>query len=294
MFNANIQNWILASRPKTLPAAIAPVMIGTAMAYGDGVHHWLTALICLITAILIQIGTNLANDYFDFKKGTDTEERVGPKRVTQSGLIKPETVRTAFILTFTLAALGCWWLAQRGGWPIATLAVIAILSGILYTAGPWPLGYIGLGDIFVLLFFGLVAVGGTYYVQSYEINLAVILAGFGPGLISMAILTVNNLRDIDSDAKAGKKTLAVRFGKSFAQSEYIFSILGASLVPVLIFGLIHDHLPILICAIVSLIAIPTIKVVLTKSDGPSLNNALATTGKLLMIYSVMFSIGWVL
>jgi len=294
MFNTNYQNWILAARPKTLPASIAPVMIGTAMAYGDGIHHFPTALLCLLCAMLIQIGTNLANDYFDFKKGADTRERKGPTRVTQAGLIAPGHVLAATILTFALAGLLSWILVQRGGTPILIIAVLSIISGFLYTAGPKPLGYIGLGDIFVFIFFGLVAVSGTYYVQSYEINLAVLLAGFGPGLLSTAILAVNNLRDIDSDKKSGKRTLAVRFGRSFAQMEYALCVIWATLIPILIYLYIYDHIFILLASFTSLLAIHGIRTVFTKEDGPSLNHTLAFTGKILMIYSVLFSIGWIL
>lgn len=284
----------MAIRPKTLTAAVAPVLIGTAMAFGDGIHHLPTAFLCLFGAILIQIGTNLANDYFDFKKGTDDVDRIGPTRVTQAGLISPEVVKFAFILTFVLSALVCIALVIRGGWPIAVIGILSIISGILYTAGPKPLGYMGLGDVFVFVFFGPVAVAGTYYVQSFEMNMAVILAGVAPGLISAGILTVNNLRDIVGDKKSGKKTLAVRFGRSFAQSEYLFSMIAASLVPVLIYALIQDHLPILMGTVVSLLAIPIMKKVLVSTDGPALNLALAKTGKLLLIYSVLFSIGWIL
>jgi len=284
----------MACRPKTLMASISPIMIATAMAFGDGIEHFPTAAICLFAALTIQIGTNLANDYFDFKKGADTEERIGPVRVTQAGLIKPEDVKLAFISVFGIAALTSIWLMMRGGWPIALIGILSILSGLFYTAGPRPLGYMGLGDVFVLIFFGPVAVAGTYYVQSFEINMAVILAGFGPGLISAAILTVNNLRDIESDAKSGKNTLAVRFGKSFAHYEYCFCIMVASLIPVLIYSLIEDHLGILLASITCLAAIPNIKTVLTKSDGPTLNHALASTGKLLLFYSILFSIGWIL
>src|SRR3989338_3083227 len=192
-----IKVWLMAFRPKTLSASIAPVFIGTAMAFGDGVYHLPTALVCLLAALTIQNGTNIANDYYDFKKGADTKERIGPIRVTQAGLIPPETVKGAFIVSFAIAVFLSILLIYRGGWPIAVIGALAILSGILYTAGPLPLGYIGLGDVLVFVFFGPVAVAGTYYVQSFEMNAAVILAGLGLGLISVAILTVNNLRDID-------------------------------------------------------------------------------------------------
>ena len=289
-----LKTWFLAFRPKTLPAAIAPVMIGTAMAFGDGVHHLPTAILCLLAALAIQVGTNIANDYYDFKRGADTTERIGPTRVTQAGLITPSTMRWAFIISFSVSAFLSLWLVYRGGWPIAVIGILAILSGIFYTAGPRPLGYIGLGDLFVLIFFGPVAVAGTYYVQSYEMNMAVILAGIAPGLISVAILTVNNLRDINSDRVAGKRTLAVRFGRSFAISEYLFSIMLASLIPVLIYGLIQDHIAILTCVIVIPLAVPIMKIVVIASDGHLLNRALELTGKLLLIYSVIFSIGWII
>jgi 1,4-dihydroxy-2-naphthoate polyprenyltransferase len=293
MLNGTLKNWFMAIRPKTLPAAVAPVMIGAAMAFGDGVHHGATALICLIAALAIQIGTNLANDYYDFKHGADTTARIGPTRVTQAGLIRPKAVRLGFVLAFGFAAICSLWLIRRGGWPIAVIGVTAMLSGIFYTAGPRPLGYIGLGDLFVLIFFGPVAVGGTYYVQSYEMNAAVLLAGFAPGLISVAILTVNNLRDIDSDRQSGKRTLAVRFGRSFAVTEYLFCLMTAAGLAVVIYMLIRDHVAILACVGFLLLAIPSIKTVLTSSDGPALNRALGTTGKLLMIYSILFSVGWI-
>jgi 1,4-dihydroxy-2-naphthoate octaprenyltransferase len=287
-----IQAWILAARPKTLPAAISPVLIGTVMAFGDGLAHLPTAFICLFSALMIQIATNLTNDYFDFKKGADTTERLGPTRVTQAGLIKPSAMLVAIVLTFALAAFGAFCVYQRAGTPILIIAILSLLSGFLYTAGPWPLGYLGLGDLFVLIFFGPVAVAGTYYAQTLDINPAVFLAGFGPGLLSVGVLAINNLRDIESDRKANKKTLAVRFGKTFAQGEYIFVILAAALIPILVYSFARAHFAMTMASLISILAIPAILSVLTKSDGPSLNKALAHTGKLIFIYSVLFSIGW--
>ncbi|MCB0376252.1 MAG: 1,4-dihydroxy-2-naphthoate polyprenyltransferase, partial [Sinomicrobium sp.] len=229
MSDIKLRYWIMACRPKTLAASIAPVLIGTGMAFGDGIHHFPTAILCLLAALSIQIGTNLANDYFDFVKGTDDDERIGPVRVTQAGLIKPEIVRNGFLLTFAFSTVISLILMYRGGWPIALIGFLSIVSGILYTAGPKPLGYLGFGDIFVLIFFGPVAVAGTYYVQSYELNMAVVLAGFGPGLLSVAILSINNLRDVSGDRRSGKKTLAVRFGEYFARCEYLFTIIAAAL-----------------------------------------------------------------
>ncbi len=293
MPNQSLENWLLAIRPKTLPAAVAPVLIGTAMAFGDGIHHFPTAFVCLFAALAIQIGTNLANDYYDFQKGTDTSERIGPIRATQAGLVRPVTMKAAFIFAFLLSGLACAWLVQRGGWPIAVLGVLAVLSGIFYTAGPYPLGYLGLGEIFVFIFFGPVAVAGTYYVQSLEINTAVLLAGVSPGLLSVGILAVNNLRDMETDRKSGKMTLAVRWGRSFALSEYLFCIIASAMMPVLIYIFIEDHVGILACVLINPLAIPVIKSVFTQTGDP-LNRALASTGKLLLIYSVLFAIGWIL
>jgi len=286
--------WILAIRPKTLPAAIAPVLIGTAMAFGDGIFHAPSALMALMAALCIQIGTNLANDYFDFKKGADTSERQGPIRVTQAGLIKPQTVLAASIVFFVLAALASVYLIHRAGMCILIIAVASIISGILYTAGPKPLGYLGLGDIFVLVFFGPVAVGGTYFTQGLEMNWAVVVAGLAPGFLSMAILAVNNLRDIDTDRRAGKLTLAVRFGRSFAMGEYLFCIIAATLTPFAVYLITDDHQGIAVASLIGFCAIPCVKAAFTHLDGAGLNRALAQTGRLLMIYSALFSIGWVL
>lgn len=284
----------MAVRSKTLPAAIAPVLMGTAMAYEDGSVHWSSAFLCMTAAIFIQIGTNLANDYFDCLKGADAADRIGPTRVTQAGLIKPEIVLAGFVISFLIAAIASVFLIARGGWPLALIGVFSILSGIFYTAGPYPLGYLGLGEIFVLIFFGPVAVAGTYYVQTLEIHPPIIVAGLGPGLLSAAILVVNNLRDIDGDRRAGKKTLAVRFGRSFAMSEYLGCVLLAGLIPVAVFLMTSDYVYSLLAALTMFVAIPTIKTVLTRTEGTALNGALAATGKLLLLYSVLFSIGWML
>jgi len=291
--NQNFHNWVLAARPKTLPAAIAPVMMGTAMAFADGLVHWKSAAIALIAALSIQIGTNLANDYYDHKKGADRANRVGPIRVTQAGLIKAGWVKAGFLIFFLISAVACTYLVQRGGWPIAVIGIASILSGILYTAGPFPLAYIGLGELFVLIFFGPVAVGGTYYIQALEINPAILLSGLAPGLLSVAILSINNLRDIETDRESQKKTLAVRFGKSFAIYEYLVSVLAACLIPVAVYWLTRDYFHSLIGVLTLFFAIPVIKNVLMKPEGPTLNSALAHTGRLLLIYSILFSVGWI-
>jgi 1,4-dihydroxy-2-naphthoate octaprenyltransferase len=289
-----ISSWILAIRPQTLPAAIAPVVIGSSMAFGDGIFHGISALMALSAALCIQIGTNLANDYFDFKKGADTADRKGPLRVTQAGLIKPQWVFTASMIFFVLAALSSLYLVHRAGMCILIIAIASITSGILYTAGPLPLGYLGLGDLFVLIFFGPVAVGGTYFTQGLEINWAVIVAGLAPGLLSMAILAVNNLRDIDTDRRAGKLTLAVRFGRSFALGEYLFCIIAATLIPFAVVLITDDHQGIAAASLVGFFAIPCIKAAFEHTDGAGLNRVLSHTVGLLLIYSTLFSLGWVL
>ncbi len=287
-----LKNWLLACRLKTLPAALAPVILGTALAIGDGGFHLQSAVLCLLGALIMQIGTNLANDYYDFKKGTDTSDRIGPVRVTQAGLIPPSTVRNAYILAFGVVLVIAFQLSLRGGWPLILIGVTGIACGVLYTAGPRPLGYNGLGEIFVFIFFGPVAVAGTYYVQMREINPAIILAGVGPGLLSAAILVVNNLRDIETDTQANKRTLAVRFGRAFTQTQYFLFIVLAALMPIAVYALIRERIQILLSSTILLFAASSIRAVFSKSDGPSLNCVLADTGLLLLFYSLLFSFGW--
>lgn len=294
MGESRVRIWLLAARPKTLWAAGAPVVMGSAMAYGAGMFHAPSAIACLIGAMCIQIGTNYANDYFDFVKGTDTEDRIGPTRATAAGLVTPAAMRNAMILVFALALIPGAYIIYRGGWPFALIGALSIASGVLYTGGPYPLGYIGLGDVFVLVFFGPVAVGGTYYLQTLSLDTAPIIAGLAPGSISVALLTVNNLRDIDGDRVAGKRTLAVRFGKSFAQHEYLLSIVIACVVVPLYFFAAMDKLLLMAVAIIGCaMAGPAIRVVYTYDDPAMLNHVLARTGALLLVFSVLFAIGWV-
>lgn len=296
MAESRIKIWLHAARPKTLWAAVAPVVIGTAMAYGDVIPiDWLSVVCALSGALLIQIGTNLANDYFDFVKGSDTVHRLGPTRATQAGLVSPGTMRRAYRIAFGLAVLPGAYIVWRGGWPLLIVGLLSIVCGILYTGGPLPLGYLGLGDVFVLIFFGPVAVGGTYYLHALEITSSVVVAGFAPGLISVALLAVNNMRDMDEDRAAGKKTLAVRFGRRFARVEYLVSILiAAFVIPLYFYSVSGGRFFLLVPLVVVTGATPAIKTVFTATDGPSLNRVLATTGKLLLAFSVVFSMGWVL
>lgn len=286
--------WLMAVRPKTLWAAVSPVLVGSAMAAGDGLFYWPAAAIALAGALLIQIGTNFANDYFDFIQGADTGERLGPLRVTQAGLVEPRIIKRAFILVFALAFLIGLYLVYRGGWPILAVGLLSILFGILYTGGPYSLGYNGLGDIFVLIFFGPVAVGGTYYVQALSLNWPVMVAGLGPGLISMALLAVNNLRDIDTDRQAGKRTLAVRYGAKFARMEYLICILLPAIIPGLLAFQIGGHRFAFLTLLALPAALPGMKLVLGKSHGKILNKALENTGKVLFVYGLLFTIAWLL
>lgn len=285
--------WAGAARARTLPASVAPVLIGVVLAWNDGLGHAPAALAALVGAILIQVGTNYANDYFDWLKGADTAERQGPRRAVQSGLVSPEAMRRATILVFALAILVGLYLVARGGWPIVVVGVASIACGVLYTGGPWPLGYRGLGDVFVLVFFGPVAVAGTYYVQALELDWRPIVAGLGPGLISVAILAVNNLRDRETDAKAGKRTLAVRLGVSFTRIQYTTCILLACLCPLVFIATGVAGGPGLLLPLFTLLAAwPVHRTVWQHTDGTTLNRALADTGKLLMYYAVLFAIGW--
>lgn len=274
-------------------ASVAPVVIGSAMAFESGGLHITAALAALLGAVLIQIGTNFANDYFDFHKGADSAGRLGPTRVVQAGLVQPAAMKAAFITVFALAVVPGAYLIWRAGLPLFVIGVLSILFGILYTAGPYPLGYVGLGELFVIIFFGPVAVGGTYYVQTLQISLPVIISGLAPGLFSVAILTVNNLRDVQSDHRAGKKTLAVRFGVTFSKIEYLLSIAIACLIPLIL--LLHNdkHPYSLLTSVVLLASIPSIKTVFT-TEGIVLNHVLESTGKMLLLYCLIFSIGWIL
>ena len=225
------QSWLLAARPKTLPAAVVPVIVGSAVAIADGAFHWGAALACFAVALLLQIGANFANDLFDFRRGADTAERLGPTRVTQSGLISPRGVAIGTAIVLALAALAGLYLVYRGGWVLLVLGVAAILSALAYTGGPYPLGYNGLGEVFVLIFFGFVAVTGTYYVQALAVTGLAIAAAIPIGALVVNILVVNNLRDIDTDRRAGKRTLAVRLGPAATQAEYIALLAVAYLTP---------------------------------------------------------------
>jgi 1,4-dihydroxy-2-naphthoate octaprenyltransferase len=286
--------WVLAARPKTLAAAVAPVLMGTAMAWADGGFHLPSALFALIGALLIQIGTNFANDYADYLKGADTATRKGPLRVTAAGLVTPEAMRRATALTFALAVVAGLYLIWRGGWPVLAIGLLSILFGILYTSGRYALAYLGLGELFVLIFFGPVAVGGTYYVQTLTITQEVLLMGLAPGLISTGILLVNNVRDIEEDRQAGKRTPVVRFGRAFGVGLYACCLLGALLLPVVWYLFTYRHGGAMAVLALLPASVRAIRTLALERDGAVLNALLAATGRLLLLYSLLFSIGWIL
>lgn len=226
--------WIEAARPRTLPAALAPVCAGTAVAARQDALNWPAAAACLGFALLVQIGTNFANDYYDFLKGADTAERVGPRRAVASGLIAPRTMKAAMIAVFTAAfAIGLT-LLGFGGWPLLVIGVASILCGVAYTGGPYPLAYHGLGDVFVLVFFGFVAVGATAFVQIGSLTTTALIAGAGVGGLAANILVVNNYRDVETDAKAGKRTLVVKWGRGYARAQFAAAHWVAAGVPLVL------------------------------------------------------------
>lgn len=287
-----VKIWTANTRPRTLPVAASSVIIGLALSFHETRIHIPIAVITMITAILIQIGTNFANDYFDFIKGTDTEKRIGPTRAIQIGLVKKNEMLAACIITFVMAILFGIFLVIRGGYPILIIGFFAIIFGLLYTAGPAPIGYIGLGDIFVFIFFGLISVGGTYYLQTLKISYTAFIAGIAPGLYSVAILTANNIRDINTDKESGKRTLVVRFGYNFGIFEYVFCVTVASLTPVILVLITKSHYFSLISVLPAIMAIKPVKLIISKPNPRLLIPALGITSQMLMIYSLLFSIGW--
>jgi 1,4-dihydroxy-2-naphthoate octaprenyltransferase len=284
------QIWWLAIRPRTLPAAASGVVMGSALAWKDWSFQLLPALAALFVALLLQIGSNVANDVYDFERGADTVERHGPLRVTQARLLTPTQVKRGMWVIFGLAALCGLYLAYVRGWFVILIGIAAIISAIAYTGGPFPLGYHGLGDIFVFIFFGLIAVTGTYYVQVGSISAAAWWMSVPVGLIITAILVVNNLRDIENDHAAGKHTLAVMLGAKASRVEYVLCVGIAYLIlPVLVLMKIVPATALL--AWVSLpIAIQSTRIVF-KQKGRPLNAALAGTGQTVLVYSILFWVG---
>ncbi|WP_290811584.1 1,4-dihydroxy-2-naphthoate polyprenyltransferase [Halovivax sp.] len=299
--------WVMAARPQTLPAALAPVLVGTGLAVDADVFAPLPALFALVGAALIQIGTNFANDYYDAVRGADTDDRAGFTRVTQSGLIPAERVKFATAATFGLAILTGTYLVYVGGLPILVIGLVSVFCGWAYTGGPYPLGYHGLGDLFVFVFFGLVAVAGTYYVQAAAVLADPLATGVPAGTVTAesvaagvpiaslatAILVVNNLRDIETDAAAGKRTLAVRFGERVSRLEYTVMV-GLAYATPLWFWVAGDFGPLVLAPLVTVPYAVAIARRVWTVDGPALNDALERTGKLLAVYAACFAGGLVI
>lgn len=296
--------WVMAARPQTLPAALAPVVVGGGLAVHDGVFAALPVLAALVGASLIQIGTNFANDYYDAIKGADTEQREGFTRVTAGGLIEPSAVKRAMWLTFAAAVLVGVYLVYVGGIPILAVGLLSIAAGIAYTGGPYPLGYYGVADLFVFVFFGVIAVVGTYYVQAAAavpgafplwvppetVTLSAVVASLSVGALSTNILVVNNIRDRKEDAQTGKRTLTVRFGYRFSRLQFGILLALAYLVPVWFF--LEGWSLVVLAPLLTLpFALRLAHTVATKTAGEVLNPALESTGKLLAAFSILFAVG---
>jgi 1,4-dihydroxy-2-naphthoate octaprenyltransferase len=281
----------MAARVRTLPAAVAPVLVGTALAATEGTFKVLTFLAALLGALFIQVGTNLSNDYSDARRGADTEDRLGPVRVTAGGLVPPRQVLVATYVAFGLAVLAGSYLIVTAGWELLLVGAASILAGVLYTGGPRPYGYEGLGEVFVFLFFGVVAVAGSYFAQVEDLEWEALVLAVPVGLLASAILVVNNVRDLETDRRAGKRTLAVRLGRERVRTLYLAMLVLAFVTAPLpwVLGSLSPWLFLSWLAIP--LAVPLIRTVRTRTDGPSLNGALAGTGQLQLAFCVLLSAG---
>ncbi len=283
--------WLEATRPRTLPAAVAPVFVGTALAWREGEAKWPAAAACLGFALLVQVGTNFANDYYDFIKGADTSERVGPRRAVASGLIAPSIMRAAMIAVFAAAfALGLTLLAY-GGWPLLVIGVASIACGVAYTGGPYPLAYHGLGDVFVFVFFGLVATGATAFVQTGELSAAALIAGTGVGALATNILVANNYRDVETDAKAGKRTLLVRWGRAYGRAQFAFAHALAVTIPLVLvlFGAAAGWAALFVSFIAAAMAMRQGNRLAAARTAGDCIALLGSTGRWLAIYGVLLA-----
>ena len=291
---SRIRAWILATRPKTLIASVAPVIAGTGLAIYHGVFAFLPALAALLGAICIQIGTNIGNDYYDFVRGGDTEDRVGPVRVTQAGILPPKIVRAGMLTALGLAIVLGVYLVWIGGWPIVWIGLASIACAVLYTGGPFPLAYHGLGDLFVFIFFGLVAVAGTYYVQGLSWSADAFLIGAGVGALNTALIVVNNLRDIETDARAGKRTLAVRIGRTLTKLEYLLMLVISLLVPLVGWMVLNWPVAVLCSLLVIPLSVSPAKKVIVHVEARDLLPALAETAQLVGVYGLALAAGFAL
>jgi 1,4-dihydroxy-2-naphthoate octaprenyltransferase len=283
----------MAARPRTLPAAVAPVLVGTALAATEDTFRVLTFLAAMLGAVFIQIGTNLSNDYSDARRGADAEDRLGPVRVTAGGLVPPRQVLVATYVAFGLAVLAGAYLVATAGWELLLVGAASILAGVLYTGGPRPYGYEGLGEVFVFLFFGVVAVTGSYFAQVERLTWEAFVLAVPVGLLAAAILVVNNVRDLETDRRAGKRTLAVRLGRPRARTLYAVMVYGAFACAPLPWLLGSAELAAwLALPLLALpLAVPVVHTVRTRTDGPSLNGGLARTGMLQLVFCSLLSAG---
>ena len=286
---SHLRLWLLAARPRTLPAAIAPVLVGTALAGSEDVFRPLPFVAALVGSVFIQIGTNLSNDYSDARRGADTEDRLGPVRVTAGGLMPPRRVLVGTYVAFGVAVAAGLYLAAVAGWELLVVGAASILAGVLYTGGPRPYGYEGLGELFVFLFFGIVAVAGSYFVQTEELRWEAFALAVPVGLLAAAILVVNNVRDIETDRRAGKRTLAVKLGREKARTLFAAMVVVAFLVPPLLVPALSGWVLLPLAALP--LAPPLVRTVATRTDGPALNGALAGSGRLLAVYSLLLAGG---
>jgi 1,4-dihydroxy-2-naphthoate octaprenyltransferase len=281
----------MAARVRTLPAAIAPVLVGTSLALGAGRFRPLAFVAALLGALFIQVGTNLSNDYSDARRGADTEDRLGPVRVTAGGLVPPRQVLLATYVTFGLAVACGAYLVAVAGPELLAVGAASILAGVLYTGGPRPYGYEGLGEVFVFLFFGIVAVAGSYFVQVQELPWQAFVCAVPVGLLASAILVVNNVRDLETDRRAGKRTLAVRLGRDRTRALYAAMIAGAYVTAPLPWAFGSMSAWLLLPWLTAPLAVRLVRVVRSRTDGPALNGALAGTGALQLLFCLLFSAG---
>lgn len=283
--------WLLAARPRTLPAAVSPVLIGAALAHAEGAFTLLPAVAALAVALLLQIGANFANDYFDFFKGADTPGRIGPTRMVASGLIAPRAMRAGMAVVFGAAAVAGLYLVLVGGWPLLIVGVAIIAAAVAYTGGPWPFGYHGLGDLVVFLTFGPVAVVGTYFVQSLRVTGLSLLAAVPPGTLITAILVVNNLRDIQTDRSAGKRTLAVFIGPRWTRLEFVLLLAVAYAIPLGLWAAVGHPVWVLLPWFSLPLAAQLARAIYRAADGPTFNAILARTARLSLLFGFFFAVG---
>jgi 1,4-dihydroxy-2-naphthoate octaprenyltransferase len=288
---AGLGIWLSAARPRTLGASTVPVAVGLAMAARAGSIDAIVAVVTAVCAVLLQVGANFANDYFDWKSGVDTSTRLGPVRATAAGLVRPQSMRRALILVLACALACGMYLVAAGGWPIAAIGLASVIAAVAYSAGPFPLAWYGLGELLVFLFFGVIAVSGTYYLQRGDVSVETLLACLPPSALATALLVVNNLRDIDTDRAAGKRTVAVRIDARATRIEYALLVAAAFVAVVAVAVVIEPF------AAIALLAAPLAVAEVQRlrdAQGASLNASLAGTARLHLVVGALFVLGLVL